>query len=81
MKGKLIGSINDTVVGDVELVAGKKGLALHINGKDQYVEFSYQSNTCLGYFVLCICRPDVFFHIVVQIIFLHVSSHLLISCC
>ena len=54
MKGKLIGSINGTIVGGVELVAGKKGLALHTNGKDQYVDFGYQSNTCLGYFVLCI---------------------------
>ena len=54
VKGKLIGSTNGTVVGDVELVAGKRGLALHINGTDQYVDFDYQSNTCLGYFVLCI---------------------------
>ena len=51
--GNLIGSINGTVFGDVTLVTGKKGLALHTNGVDQYVDFGYQGDTCLGYFILC----------------------------
>ena len=51
--GKLIGSINGTVVGSATLVPGKKGLALHTNGVDQYVDFGYQGDTCLGYFILC----------------------------
>ena len=46
--GNLIGSINGTVVGGAELVTGKLGLALHTNGVDQYVDFGYQGNTCLG---------------------------------
>ena len=49
----LIGSINGTVVGSATLVMGKKGLALHTNGVDQYVDFGYQGDTCLGYFILC----------------------------
>ena len=49
----LIGSINGTVVGGAALVSGKKGLALYTNGVDQYVEFVYQEETCLGYFLLC----------------------------
>ena len=49
----LIGSINGTVVGSATLVMGKKGLALHTNGVDQYVDFGYRGDTCLGYFILC----------------------------
>ena len=51
--GALVGSINGTVVGNVALVTGKKGLALYTNGVDQFVDFSYQGDTCLGYFLLC----------------------------
>ena len=51
--GKLFGSINGTVVGGVQLMPGKKGFALHFNGRDQYVDFGYQGDTCLGHFVLC----------------------------
>ena len=51
--GKLIGSINGTVVGSATLVTGKKGLALHTNGIDQYIDFGYQGDACLGYFILC----------------------------
>ena len=49
----LIGSINGTIVGGAELVMGRKGLALHTNGVNQYVDFGYQGDTCLGYFILC----------------------------
>ena len=51
--GNLVGSINGTVFGDCDLAPGKKGLALYINGMDQYVEFELQGDTCLGYFVFC----------------------------
>ena len=51
--GNLIGSINGTVVG-AELMTGRKGLALHTNGVDQYVDFGYRGDTCLGYFILCV---------------------------
>ena len=51
--GNLIGSINGTVIGGAGLVVGKKGLALYINGDDQYVEFGCQGNTCLGSISLC----------------------------
>ena len=51
--GNLIGSINGTVVGGAGLVAGKMGLALYINGVDQYVDFGYQGDTCLGSISLC----------------------------
>ena len=51
--GNLIGSINGTVVGDAGLVAGKLGLALYTNGVDQYVDFGYQGDTCLGSTSLC----------------------------
>ena len=51
--GSLIGSLNGTIVGGAGLVAGIKGLALHINGVDQYVDFGYQGDTCLGHFYLC----------------------------
>ena len=51
--GNLIGSIDGTVFGDITLVTGKKGLALDTNGVNQYVDFGYQGDTCLGYFMLC----------------------------
>ena len=51
--GNLIGSINGTVVGAAELVTGRKGFALRTNSIDQYVDFGYQGDTCLGYFILC----------------------------
>ena len=49
----LIGSINGTVVGGATLVEGKMGLALYINGVDQYVDFGCQGDTCLGSISLC----------------------------
>ena len=49
----LIGSINGTIFGGARLATGKKGLALHTNGQDQYVDFGYQGDTCLGSFVSC----------------------------
>ena len=49
--GNLIGSITGTVFGVAALTKGRKGLALHIHG--QYVDFGYQGDTCLGYFILC----------------------------
>ena len=49
----LIGSINGMVVGGVNLVLGKKGLALYANGANQYVVFRYGEDTCLGNFILC----------------------------
>ena len=51
--GNLIGSMNGTVVGGAELVTGRKGFALHMNGIGQHVDFGYQGDTCLGYFILC----------------------------
>ena len=51
--GNVIGPINGTVAGDAQLVVGKKGLALHVSGNDQYVEFGNQADICLGYFILC----------------------------
>ena len=51
--GNLIGSINGTIIGGIELVTGKKGFAVYTNGVDQYVNFVYQSDTCLGFFTLC----------------------------
>ena len=51
--GTLIGSINGTVFGGAALITGRKGLALRTNGIDQYVDFGYQGDTCLGYFTLC----------------------------
>ena len=51
--GSLFGSINGTINGGAGLLAGKKGLALHTNGRDQYVDFGNQGDSCLGYFVLC----------------------------
>ena len=51
--GNLVGSINGTVTGVTGLVTGRKGLALYTNGIDQYVNFGYQGDTCLGYFILC----------------------------
>ena len=51
--GNLVGSINGTIVGGAELVKGKKDLALRTNGENQYVDFGYQGDTCLGYFMLC----------------------------
>ena len=44
----LIGSINGAIVDDAGFVAGRNGLALSINGMDQYVEFLYQGATYLG---------------------------------
>ena len=52
--GKLIGSINGTVVGDAVLVPGKYGLALLFPGYDGYVDLGYQGDTCLGNLRLCI---------------------------
>ena len=52
--GNLIGSINGTVIGGAGLVSGKMGLALHTNGVDQYVDFGYQGDTCLGSISLCL---------------------------
>ena len=52
--GNLIGSINGTVVGGAVLMAGKMGLALQTNGVDQYVDFGYQGDTCLGSISLCV---------------------------
>ena len=52
--GNLVGPMNGTVVSGAVLVSGKKGLALYTNGVDQYVDFGYQGDTCLGYFILCI---------------------------
>ena len=51
--GILIGSVNGTLVGDTGLKTGRYGLALYIDGVDQYVNFGYQGDTCLGYFMLC----------------------------
>ena len=51
--GNLIGSVNGTVVGGAELVAGKKGLALYVNGKNQYVDFGFQGDSCFGAIRLC----------------------------
>ena len=51
--GNLVGSLNGTAVGGAGLVSGKKGLALYTNGVDEYVDFGYQGDTCLGYFILC----------------------------
>ena len=51
--GNLVGTIDGTIFGGAELVAGKKGLALYTNGVDQYVDFGYQGDTCLGYFIFC----------------------------
>ena len=52
--GNLIGSINGTVIGDARLVSGKMGLALYTNGVDQYVDFGYQGDKCLGSISLCL---------------------------
>ena len=52
-KENLIGSVNGTVVGGAALVEGKKGLALYTNGVNQYVDFGYQGDTCLGGIRLC----------------------------
>ena len=41
------------IFGGARLATGKKGLALHTNGQDQYVDFGYQGDTCLGSFVSC----------------------------
>ena len=51
--GNLIGSVNGTVVGNAALVVGKKGLALYTDGVNQYVDFGYQGDTCLGSISLC----------------------------
>ena len=51
--GMLIGSLNGSVVGGATLVTGKKGFALHANGVNQYVDFGYKGDTCLGYFIFC----------------------------
>ena len=53
VNGSLVGTINGTLFGGPGLVTGKKGLALHTNGRDQYVDFGDQSDTCLGYLILC----------------------------
>ena len=53
VNGILIGSINGTVARGIGLMAGRNGLALYTNGVDEYVNFGYQGNTCLGYFILC----------------------------
>ena len=51
--GTLVGSINGTIIGGAELLKGKNGLALYTNGVNQYVDFGYQGDTCLGYFIGC----------------------------
>ena len=51
--GNLIGSINGTVFGGAGLVAGKIGRSLYTNGINQYVDFGYQGDTCLGSPSLC----------------------------
>ena len=51
--GNLIGSIDGTIFGGVELMTGKKGPAHYTNGVDQYVDFGYQGDPCLGYFIFC----------------------------
>ena len=52
--GNLIGSTNGNILGGAGLVSGKKGLALHTNGAGQHVDFGYQADTCLGYFLMYI---------------------------
>ena len=51
--GNLIGSINGTVFGGAGLVAGKIGRSLYTNGINQYVDFGYKGDTCLGSLSLC----------------------------
>ena len=50
---KVVGSLSGIIFSGTELVTGKKGLALHTNGVDQYVDFGYQGDICLGYFIRC----------------------------
>ena len=50
---KIIGSISGVIFSGVALVTGKMGFALQTNGVDQYVDFGYQGDTCLGYFIRC----------------------------
>ena len=51
--GNLIGTINGMVFGGAGLVAGETGLSLYTNGINQYVDFGYQGDTCLGSISLC----------------------------
>ena len=51
--GRLVGSINGIIVGGAGLVMGKKGLAIQTNRMDGYADFGDESDTCLGYFILC----------------------------
>ena len=46
--GALSGSVAGVLNGDVELVTGKQGRALHTNGLDQWVDMGNQRDNCMG---------------------------------
>ena len=46
--GKLLGPVLGNVVGDVELVRGKRGKALYTNGINQRVNLGNQRDSCMG---------------------------------
>ena len=46
--GQLSGSVTGVVVGDVELVPGKQGNALYVNGLNQKVNLGNQRHNCMG---------------------------------
>ena len=46
--GQLLGAVPGVVIGDVELMRGKRGHALYTNGIDQRVNLGNQRHNCMG---------------------------------
>ena len=51
--GKLLGSVQGDLIGDVKLVPGKRGRALYVNGIDQWVNLGNQRHNCRGDLTKC----------------------------
>ena len=46
--GLLLGSVDGSLIGGVQLVGGKKGKAIYTNGLDQWVNLGNQRANCMG---------------------------------